>query len=228
MSYLGTVDELRTKLLRIIAMEEQHPVFTKRGENKWDVLDDLLTRGTWKAQRYLLKLGYQGWRKRSNALSFSGSDDLDGGQSTELPTDFLRAYGTHRKSALVEPNGRRWGREIEPDNDERKGNFYYIRRPELWIARGARLPSTLYLDYHYRHPEITDGVTIDFEMEARPLIPAEAGRLATGEHWFRGDEELKESVLGELASARSEALDIARSTKQPHPMKRTYRAGNRW
>jgi hypothetical protein len=181
----------------------------------------------------MLKTGYGGWRTRSATLSWSGADATDGGRFTELPTNFLRAYGSQRpgRSAIVRPDGRRWGSEIEPDLDHMRGDYYYVRGDELWITRGATPPTDAVLDYHYRHPTFDDDLEdedIDFPMEARPLIPAEAAYVAMSENWLPAGTDMQATITRARLIAREDARHVARRTKQPRTAFRPYRAGNRW
>lgn len=168
-----------------------------------------------------------------SSKNFSGADDTDGGRFVSLPSDFLQAYGSqrHNRSAIVEADGDRWGREIEADEDDRRGDLYYIRGEELWVARNARLPDTVYLDYHYRHPvwddTLTDG-NIDFPLEARPLIPAEAAYYGMTENWLPGARDYHERISGARSTARERARHVARRTKAPRTVFKPQRVANRW
>lgn len=153
---------------------------------------------------------------------------MDGGRFSYLPSDFLRAYGNERRSALVEAGGKRWGKEGRPDDDEARGDRYYIRGEELWLARGARVPTTLYLDYHYLHRAWTASISIDFPLEARGLVVAEAAAAAKEESWFPGERDDEMRIDRALARAREDARDVARPTKQARALRKAPRYGNRW
>ena len=188
-----------------------------------------LTRGCRRAQRWMIRMGFGGWRKRTSALSFTGSDSADGGRHvTTMPSDFLRAYGNMRRSALVEADGDRWGTEITDDDRHLRGDHYYMKGGVLWLARTANIPTTLYLDYHYTHPKWESGVTIDFPMEARYLIVTEAAQSASQDNWYPGGEEERANIAAALRDARTEARYIARPTKQPRQFKKPFRFANRW
>ncbi len=213
---------------RLVGTDEDDPALIEHGEAENDVAFQYLTRGARTAQRWMLKQGYDGWRVRSTALTFSGSDDVDGGRYASLPTNFLRAYGNRKRSALVEAGGNRWGREIDPEQDDWRGDGYYIRGEQLWLTRMASPPTTLYLDFHFKHPTWTASVTIDFPMDARALIIAEAANVAKEENWLTGGRELEAKIERALVRAQKEAHDIARPTKSPRRMKEVVRHGNRW
>ena len=91
------------------------------------------------AQEFLLAVGLAGWWvTRDTAItSWSGTDDVDGGTYTTLPSDFLRLAGDHVRPALVEANGDPWGFWCEWENRRSKGNGYYFRDGKLWLLRTA-------------------------------------------------------------------------------------------
>ena len=227
---LSTVLKCREAFYRLVGTDADDGALTAQTEQTDDVANLYLTRGCRNAQRWMLKMGYAGWRTRSGALSWSGTDETTGGRYTTLPTDFLRAWGTQRDSALHEANGTRWGQQVSPEDDLLRGNHWYIRGDELWITRNASPPTTLYLEYQYLHPT-WDGLAdadIDFPVEARPLIIAEAADAAKEEFWLPGDVEMERKIDRAVRRAREEARDIARPTKQPRQLRRARRAGNHW
>lgn len=230
---LDTVDKVRMAWYRLVGMTTSDKALETRGESADDVAYLHLTRGCRAAQRHLLRMGYGGWRKRSSAItSWSGTDDADGGRYTSLPTDFLRAYGNRRFSALVEADGDRWGEEIGPEDAHQKGDFYYIRDTsgtrQLWLTRNASPPATVYLEYHYQHPTWNSGVTIDFPLEVRALIVAEAAVRAMDEVWFPGGPDMEGKIERAWLRAREEARHFARQNKGPRTFRKVRRVGNRW
>jgi hypothetical protein len=230
---LDTVQKITDAFYRLVGTVEADTALVRRNEAVGEVAELCLTHGCRNAQRWMLRCGYGGWRKRSAALSFSGADATDGGRFTELPTDFLLAYGNQHpsRSALVEASGARWGRETEPEQDHLEGNLYYIRGDELWLARKASVPTTLYLDYHYRHPAWDDDLAdedIVFPIEARPLIPAEAAYYGMSDNWLPGDRALETKIAGRRAQARDDARHVAKRTRQPRTILRPRRLASRW
>lgn len=206
------------------------------GDAQDDIAYTFLTIGSRNAQRWLLNCGWVGWRKRSPALTFSGDDATDGGRRTSVPSDFLRAYTVRddhgRYSALVEPDGQRWAAEIAaPEASYREGDYYYFRHgtagEELWLARKAVPPTTLYLDYHYLHPAWSGAVTIDFPLEQRYLIVAEAADAAKEEGWLPGGPELEAKIGRRVAQARQAAASFARRSRRPRELLGPPRFGNR-
>ena len=225
---LDSVDKHIEAFYRLVGTTSEDSALTEQGEATNEVAYLYLTRGCRKAQRWMINVGYDGWRKRSSALSWSGTDAADGGRYTDLPDDFLRAYGNERKSALCEAGGDGWGQEIDPEQEHLRGNFYYVNGPQLWITRNASPPSTLYLKYHYTHPKWESSTTIEFPMDARSLIVAQAANAAKEENWLPGGPEMKAGIVSALAMAREEARDIVRPTKKPRQMRKAPRCGNRW
>lgn len=227
---LDTVSKLKDAFYRLTGVTESDATLQRRGESAGDVANYYLTRGARAAQRYMIQQGYGGWRKNSSALSFT--DNSDGSQKVTLPSDFLRAYGRRHPdmSALVDTNGDAWGTEIHAEEDYRKGDLYYFRGDELYLARQASPPTTLYLDYHYLHPSF-EGLAdadIDFPVEARPLIVAEAADQAKEDAWLPGGREMEQRIARALARAQADARRIARPSRQPRTFRKAPRYGNRW
>lgn len=228
---LDTVLKHRQAWYRLVGTESGDQSLEEQDEATEEVAYLALTRGCRAAQRHMIRNGYGGWRKRSSALTFTGTDSADGGRKVALPSDCLRIYGNRRRSALVEANGDRWGREIDEEEDHLRGNYYYVRGEELWLGRTATPPSTMFLDFHYIHPEwnssLADG-DIDFPMEARPLIVATAATVAKDDNWLPGGIELEAKIDRALLRAQEEARDISRRSKQPRTFRKPVRIGNRW
>jgi hypothetical protein len=228
---LDSVQKHRAAFYRLVGTTGDDTALTELNEVTDEVCDLYLTRGCREAQRWMLDMGYDGWRKRSTALtsaSLSGTDDTDGGRYWALPSDFLKLWGRERESAIRKPNGDRWGAETTPHNDNWRGEYYYVRGDELWFARRAVLPTTFYVEYHYLHPKWEGAFTIDFPMEARWLIPTEAAVVAKEENWLPGGAEMEAKIERALARARNSARHIARRTKQPRGFRKPYRLANRW
>lgn len=226
---LDSAEKVYDTFYRLLGTDKDDPELTRLGEASNEVADIYLTRGVRRAQRWMLDCGYWGWKKRSAALTWTGTDSADGGQSTTVPTDFLRAAGNERESCLTEANGNRWGQQILPGERDLQGDYFYFQGDKLWLARTAAPPTTVYLEFFYRHPVWSASVTIDFPLEARGLIPAEAANLAKEENWLPGGPEMRVDIERAVSRARDEARHIARLTKEPRRMRRPYyRAGNRW
>ena len=232
MSDLDTVNKCVDAFYRLVGTVGTDPALTELGESTDEVAYTYLTRGTRVAQRWLLKMSYHGWRKRSAAITWSGTDAADGGRYLTLPSDFLRAAGTQQYSCLVEADGDRWGTMIEPEDAHLKGDYFYFRGStsgdQIWLARNASPPTTVYLEYHYIHPLWTASVTIDFPLEIRALFVAEAANEAKEENWLPGGREMETKIERALIRAKEEARDFARRSKQTRTIRKPPRYGNRW
>lgn len=228
---LSTVDRIRDAFYRLVGSDSTDTALSEQGEATNDVANQFLTRGCRKAQRWMLKQGYGGWRTRSSALTFSGTDAADGGRYVTLPSNFLRGAGNDRVSALREANGDPWGTQVDDRDETMKGDGYYFRGEKLWLLRNANPPSTLYLDYYFTHPvwdATLDDNEIDFPLEARSLIVAEAANEAKEDNWLPGGSEMEMKIERALLRAREEARDIARQSKQVKQFQKPRRYGTHW
>lgn len=232
MSDLDSVTAILRRFYRLVGTRSADPELRRRDEELDEVAYTYLTLGSRSAQFFMLDAGYHGWRKRSSALSFSGTDESDGGRYVDLPSDFLRAFGSKRinSSSLVEPDGTPWGSEIDARDDHLRGDMYYFRGigDQLWLARGAKPPETLYLDYHYRHPEWDENVTIDFPLLIRDLIPTYAATKAMDDNWLPGGQDYELKIDRARKRAEVDARKLARPSKEPRRFKPPTRIGNRY
>lgn len=235
---LDSVTEIRRAFYRMVGMVEGDSSLTLRGEAAGDVADEALTYGARAAQLWLIDHGLDSWwRKRSGALpAWSGSEAADGGRYVELSAvapDFLRFWGDPQRtdqSALSEADGRPWGREAREERSRTTGNFYYVRGERLWITRGAAPPAPLYLEYYARHPAITaatPAADIDFPVDARRLVVAEAAAAAMDESWLP-DDALRPKIERALFNARQRARRVARRRRQPPGFQAPTVWGTHW
>ena len=228
---LDSVEEHVRAWYRLVGSISTDSALTDQGETAGDVAYIFLTRGCRAAQRLWLGFGYGGWRQRSDAaITWSGSDATTGGRYWALPTNFLRAAGNRRKSPLVQVNGDRWGRFVEDENEEIKGDGYSIRGEQLWLARNA-LPPTVDLEFHYQHPVWDDDLDdddIDFPIDSRFLIVAKAADLAKSESWYVGGPEEKADLREALRDAKEEARKAVRQMRQQKRFQKKRRFGNHY
>jgi len=213
---------------RLVGEMSSDPELVALGESVDEIAYIYLTQGTRAGQRWMLDCGYMGWRKRSSALTWTGTDDTTGGTYSDLPSDFLRAFGSQQKSALVEADGRPWGTEVHTLDDTLEGDGYYFRGDELWLLRRASPPSTLYLSYHFLHPAWDATTEVDFPVEARGLIPAEAANLASLENFLPGGNEMLAKIDRALKVARERARGLGRPSKQARMMRKPARYNSRY
>lgn len=224
---LDSVALVREAWYRLCGTDADDDYLTAQGEGANEVAYLYLTRGCRNAQRWMLDMGSKAWRKRSDALTWSGTDATTGGRYSALPTDFLRAFGDGERSALRQANGDEWGTE-QLDGEFYKGNYYYFRDEAIWLARNANPPTTLYLEYHYQHPEWTASTTIDFPLDSRWLIIAEAANAAKEEDWLPGGPEMEVKIDRALTRAREEVRKNVRYSKRPRQIQKRTRYGNHW
>lgn len=233
MSDLTTVAQFVQGFYRLVGSESGDGALTLQGEAQDAVAYEALTRGARSAQLFMLDAGYQGWRKRSSAVTWLGADATDGGRYVALPSDALRIYGDAKpgRSALVTADGRRWGTQVEPEEDHRTGDGYYVRGEQLWLTRNASPPSTLYIDYHYIHPAWSSSLQdddIDFPLTTRPIISPYAAEIAMEDNWLPGGLEMKAAISGAVARAEKEVRRFVRSSKRPRQFGRPTLLGNRY
>lgn len=240
MSALDTVSELVDAFYRACGTTSDDDALVENGEAADAVAYLYLTRGIRAGQRWLIDNGLTGWwRKRSSAItSWTGSDAANGGRYIDLTTtapDFLRLFqrkveGQARMTGgLVQANGDAWGREIHADEEEVRGNFYYMRGTNLWVARTASVPNPVYLSYFYQHPVVSSATaSFDFPTDAMHLVLWEAVDAAKEESWFPLGQDAEAKIQRGLQKARTEARAIGRQTRTPRQWGRPIRHGTRW
>jgi hypothetical protein len=214
--------DLRKALMRLLNTTTDDEALTEQGEAANEVLHLCLQHGLWNAQEWVLTyIDSSRWLSTSSALTWSGTDET-GGMYASLPTDFLRLAGDDRRSALREANGDRWGALIDEEDAYRyqlRGNYYYLRNEQLWRVRGASPPSTVQLEYHHRHADLSSDdpavAPIDFPLVDRPLIVSEAAEFGLAESWFLGTAEDEARIRRANADRRKQAVRRGRRTRKP-------------
>lgn len=228
MADLTTVAQNLARFYRLVGSTSADAALVLQGEAVNAVAYEAFTQGTRLAQLWMLDQGYQGWRQRSAALSWTGTDATTGGKYSALPADFLRAYGNKTRSALVEANGDRWGVQIDADEDYLTGDLFYFRDDEIWLARDAAPPTTIYLAYHYMHPLWTASVTIDFPLTSRGLLAPYAAWVAADDNWLPGGEEMLAKIERAVKKAEVMARKLSRQTKEPRRFNKPVRIASHW
>ncbi len=228
MADLNTVAEWLKAFYRLVGSNTTDTAMQENGESADEVAYTCLNTGVQQAQSFMIGCGMTNrWRKRSTAItSWSGADSTDGGRYKDLSgiaSDFLRFSGKPNdasRSSLTEANGARWGIEIDADFDILTGDVFYLKNEQLWIGQGASPPATIYIDYQFRHPEITSAVTLNFPSDAAGLVIAYAGRHAMAEGWFPradGVEKIRENAEYWERLARQVARRTRQKRKQDAP-----------
>jgi hypothetical protein len=216
---LDTAARFVAAFYRVVGTTTSDTALTENGETANDVAYLCLTHGCWAAQNWLIDKGMSGrWRGRSTAIAWSGTDATTGGKYWALPTNFLRLSKDQRTPCLVEANGDAWGTLVTEQDDQLRGNGYYLKDDKLWLLRTASPPTTLYMDYIERHAEFAAALAaFDFPVDARPLVVALAAEYGAMDGWFpRADSAaIEKSVRYWKAQARS----VARQSRDP----RTFR-----
>ena len=226
---LLSLDDLRRGFYRLVGALPEDPSTNEHSAGKHDLADEYLTLGLRAAQRWLIENGYHGWITVSDPLEFEDPGAGFGGKRAPLPDDFMQAFGSDRRSALVKSDGSGWGREVDGRNPSVTGDVYWI--PDLlnvWVGNRAQPPSGLRLRYHYRHAPMEPGVTIEFPVEARRLIVAEAGQYAREDAWLPGGQDMETKIERAQQKARTQARRVARMTRSPRKMEAPKRLSNRW
>lgn len=234
---LDSIAKVRYAFYRAVGSKADDDALLEQGESADDVAYLYLTRGIRAAQRFLIDAGLaHRWRKRSSAItSWSGADETDGGRYSALPSDFLRLYGqarstgSRRTGGLVEADGEAWGYEGSADEDHLRGDLYYLKNDQVWIAHSAAPPSTVYLQYHYRHPALdADTASFDMPVDAMPLAVAYAANAAKEESWLPGGPEMEGKIERALLAAQAEGRSIARQDRGARRFEPPRLYGTRW
>jgi len=225
---LDTVAKVVAAFYRLVGTESSDDALMANAEQVNEVAYTYLTRGSRNGQRWMLKAGWMGWQK-SAALSWV-LDSALGVYGADLPADFLRAFGTRKMSALRRTGGAQWGVEVDGGIYDTTGSVYQLAGDRILLGRTAVPPGDLVLLYHYTHPkwENLADEDIDFPVDARALIVAEAANVGKEEYWLTGGPEMEMKIERELTRAREEARDLCRQTKSTHQLRKATRFGNRW
>lgn len=228
MAELSTVAQVVAAFYRLVGSKSADQMLVAHGEEVDAVVYEALTQATRLAQLFMLDNGYPGWKARSSALSWSGSDASDGGRYSALPSDFLRAYGSKKRSALVEADGVGWGQQIDADQSQAIGDYYFLDDEQLWITRGANPPTTIYLRYHHLHPAWSAAVTIDFPSRGRGLLAPYAAEIAMDDNWLPGGDEMEAKISRAVRKAEARTRKFARQSKEPRRLNRPKRVANHY
>lgn len=239
---LDTLAEHQRAWYRLVGITSADDSLVEQGEVVGDVVLLALTRGYRACQRWLIDNGLrERWRKRSTAITWSGSDAADGGRYVDLDDictdgtsppneDFLRLDGNYTdRSALVTADGTQWGQEVSPDFDSVRGSFYYLKNDQIWLTKSAAPPSPVYARYYYTLQPISAGTTLfDMPMDARWLAVAEAADAAVKEQWVPGGDAVEARVGRALQRAREEARRLIPRTREPRKMRHVTVYGSHW
>lgn len=222
--------ELRLAFYRLTGTSSSDSALSEHETSANDTIHSLLYQGMREAQSwYIASADPTRWRKRSSAITWSGTEAADGGRYTALASDFLRLYGDADGSSLVEADGTRWGRMIQVQDRNRRGSFYWIDNDRMWITRGASPPTTLYYEYYYEAPELADDSTApDFPERDRGLIVAFAADLFADTPQFPGDMELDLKIRRHLKALKERIYVRGRRSREPRKVRHTRAFGSHY
>ena len=230
MSVLTDRASLKRAFYRLTGVSDDNGALTENDASTLEAVYQFLQYGAWDAQAFLIDCGMgDRWVTRSSTLSWSGSDAVDGGRYTALPSDFLRLAGDEEISALAKPNGGRWGRLVEGRyRGEAIGDYYWLWNDRLYIAQGSAPPSDLVLEYHHKLATLADASTVDMPSEHLPLVVAYAAERAQADLWLPGDMEQRANIIANLARLKKLAWVRSRRHGGPRKMRAKRDIGTHW
>jgi hypothetical protein len=201
-----------------------------------------IQRGLESAQAFVIDFGDPSyWLVRSQPLTWS-KDEVTGtvvsadlGWWATLLSDFLRLAGDEHHSALLDADGRPWGRQIDPrDRHEYRGaEAYYLGRyGRLYLVPETSPPANASMEYYRRVLPLTsdDYLTTagapDFQPVAdRWIIVAFAADHAIYDSWPAGGAEMERKIRQNLAYWKEEMIRRWRRTRQPRRLRRPRHIG---
>jgi hypothetical protein len=190
----------------------------------------MLQQGLESAQLHVIDKGMEEfWLTETSALTTTGSDPDRYVDLTSAASDLLRMYGDDQNSALRSTSGVRWGTLVDAKDRHRvRGNYYYLRKERLYLAKGASLPTGTVMDYIYRLPILADDTDVDFPDADRPLIVAFAAVHAMEENWLPGGPEMEQKLERNLLRRKNEAYRRARRSQKPKTVDAGRMLGDHW
>lgn len=214
--------DLRRHLFRLLGLDPRDRNLPEYDSEIQESIHYFIQQGLWNAQLCLITSGRAPfWRSRALLEGWT-EDAVTEAKYVTLPEDFLRLDGDYYRSALFDASTKRpWGKLVATaDGELARGDCYWVSNDRLYTARGARLPTSLYANYFYRHPILeTDETALDFPLEIRPLIPAEAAVVALKEAWLPLDDGATRSRIDENHRYwRVKAEEMVRPTREPARM----------
>lgn len=227
----ATLSALRRKFYRLTDTSADDGGLTTHGESTYEVVDEALLKGLWKAQRYLIDIGAGAQWLTSAALTF-GAEDATGARAAEKPADLLRFAGDERYPALHDSSGRPWGtlvRDLRMIRSTTGSGFYWMGN-KIWLTPAASPSDTLHIDYYRKLalPATADAEFADFEEAAEDLIPAEAAYHAMHEHWLSGGMEMESKIARNREHWRLEAAQLLRVDNGRQSLGEPETIGGRW
>lgn len=222
--------ELRLAFYRLTGTSSSDGALSKHETASNDTVHYYLWQGMREAQEWYINVANPSrWKKRSSAITSWSTDSVTGDRYTSLASDFLRLFGDVENSALMDNNGRPWGKLVRPENAASGVNTYWIENDELRISKYATIPTTVYYDYYYEAPELTDDVTApDFPERDRNLIVAFAGEMFADSPAFPGDTDLYVKIQANLKKAQQRIYIRSRRSREPRKVRSKRAIGSHW
>jgi len=243
--------DLRRAFYRLLAISPNDDALTEHDSEIQETVHYFLQSGIWNAQYWLLtNTEVKRWLRPVGPILLSPDsnnpeapvwvrDPVSNSLSITLPTDFIRLAGDAQDTALYlqqgggnTSGGRVWGQQIDQrDKNRMRGNWFYLLNDELRLTPTANPPANLFFDYYYRHPLLTeDDDPLEFPVDVRPLIVAEAAVMALSEAWLPFEEPESESrILRNLDYWRRISSSRARQTRRPQQFRgRKNPYGTNW
>ena len=227
--------DLRRAFYRLLAISANDDALTEHDSEIQETVHYFIQSGIWNAQYWLLtNTEVKRWLRVFGPILLAPDlsrptapvwelDAVSGRLSVELPDDFIRLAGDAEDTGLYLQRGgstgaRVWGQQIDQREKNRlRGNWFYIENDRLVLTPTANPPAELYFDFYYRHPLLTkDDDPLEFPVDVRPLIVAEAAVMALSESWLPFEEPESESrILRNLDYWRRISSSRGRQTRRP-------------
>jgi hypothetical protein len=220
---------LRRAFYRLLAISPQDDAVTEHESEAEETVNYFIQHGLWNAQYWLLtNTSLRKWIQEVGPITWL-TDSTTGDRYVELPDDFIRLAGDDNNTAFFYRTSSQaqrrlpWGNEMDQrDKLNYSGAGYYIENDRIVLARRADVSSgrNLYYDYYYRHAVLDEEETIDFPVDIRPLIVAEAAAMALSESWLPFEDiESENKILRNLAYWRNVASSKARRSRTPQKLR---------
>lgn len=237
--------DIKRAFYRLLGIGPNDDALTEYDSEAEETVHYFIQHGLWNAQYWLLTntpiknwisahgpIVTDGSGNGTTIFDWSGSDST-GGQYVALPTDFIRLVGDEEDTALYTLSDfRGWGSEATQRKKHKwRGSSYYLENDRLYLALNARPKNNLYFDYYARHAELDDEAdTLDFPIDIRPMIPAEAAVIALSESWLPfEDMDTSVKIINNLEYWRGIASSRGRRSRTPVKYRARHNpAGTNW
>lgn len=225
---------LRRGFFRILGVAPLDDSVSEHDSEAEETVNYFIQHGLWNAQAFLVtNTDANRWKATSGALTVLGTD-ATGGRSVALADDFLRLAGDEHHSALFDTGNqyRPWGTMVDPRTSQGivGSSAYWVEDDTIRFSMGATIPAGLQYNYFQRHAVLDEDTAINFQLDLRPLIVAEAAALALAESWVPFDDAKTEAnIQRNQAYWRSMATSRSRRTRRPSQFRKEPNpSGSNW